>query len=85
MMLGSCPTLAKVQFNWRDALDLENLLTEEEIMIRDTFRTYCQEKLMPRILMANRNEGARSRLQLSSFSRGSAFVLYRAHHNKCHF
>ncbi|XP_025059642.1 glutaryl-CoA dehydrogenase, mitochondrial isoform X2 [Alligator sinensis] len=25
-------------------------------MIRDSFRTYCQEKLMPRILMANRNE-----------------------------
>lgn len=46
----------KVQFNWRDALDLEGQLTQDEIMIRDTFRTYCQEKLMPRILMANRNE-----------------------------
>ncbi|XP_029293946.1 glutaryl-CoA dehydrogenase, mitochondrial-like [Cottoperca gobio] len=46
----------KVQFNWRDALDLEGQLTEEEIMIRDSFRTYCQEKLMPRIVMANRNE-----------------------------
>uniref|UniRef100_A0A8C2EM56 Glutaryl-CoA dehydrogenase b n=1 Tax=Cyprinus carpio TaxID=7962 RepID=A0A8C2EM56_CYPCA len=46
----------KAQFNWRDALDLEGLLTEEEIMIRDSFRTYCQEKLMPRILMANRDE-----------------------------
>uniref|UniRef100_A0A8C3AU07 Glutaryl-CoA dehydrogenase, mitochondrial n=1 Tax=Cyclopterus lumpus TaxID=8103 RepID=A0A8C3AU07_CYCLU len=32
------------------------LLTEEEVMIRDSFRTYCQEKLMPRIVMANRNE-----------------------------
>lgn len=50
---------AKVQFDWRDALDLEGQLTEEEIMIRDSFRTYCQEKLMPRILMANRNEGER--------------------------
>ncbi|MEQ2253935.1 hypothetical protein ILYODFUR_037651 [Ilyodon furcidens] len=49
----------KVQFDWRDALDLEGQLTEEEIMIRDSFRTYCQEKLMPRILMANRNEGRR--------------------------
>ncbi|XP_070704696.1 glutaryl-CoA dehydrogenase b [Pempheris klunzingeri] len=46
----------KVQFNWQDALDLESQLTEDEIMIRDSFRTYCQEKLMPRILMANRNE-----------------------------
>ncbi|KAJ8254521.1 hypothetical protein COCON_G00211330 [Conger conger] len=47
---------AKVQFNWRDALELEGQLTEEEVMIRDSFRTYCQEKLMPRILMANRHE-----------------------------
>lgn len=47
---------AKVSFNWRDALELEGQLTEEEIMIRDSFRDYCQEKLMPRILMANRNE-----------------------------
>lgn len=46
----------KVQFNWLDALELESQLTEDEIMIRDSFRTYCQEKLMPRILMANRNE-----------------------------
>lgn len=47
---------AKVPFDWRDALDLEGQLTEEEIMIRDSFRDYCQEKLMPRILMANRHE-----------------------------
>ncbi|XP_074553747.1 glutaryl-CoA dehydrogenase, mitochondrial-like [Halichoeres trimaculatus] len=46
----------KAQFNWLDALDLEGQLTEDEIMIRDSFRTYCQEKLMPRILLANRNE-----------------------------
>ncbi|XP_031151005.1 glutaryl-CoA dehydrogenase, mitochondrial [Sander lucioperca] len=46
----------KVHFDWRDALDLEGQLTEDEIMIRDSFRTYCQEKLMPRIIMANRNE-----------------------------
>ncbi|XP_007432566.1 glutaryl-CoA dehydrogenase, mitochondrial-like, partial [Python bivittatus] len=46
----------KAQFDWRDALQLERLLTQEEIMIRDSFRAYCQEKLMPRILMANRNE-----------------------------
>ncbi|XP_008281982.1 glutaryl-CoA dehydrogenase, mitochondrial-like [Stegastes partitus] len=50
------PKAPKVQFNWRDALELEGQLTEEEILIRDSFRTYCQEKLMPRILLANRNE-----------------------------
>ncbi|XP_038163200.1 glutaryl-CoA dehydrogenase, mitochondrial-like [Cyprinodon tularosa] len=48
--------LAKVAFSWQDPLDLDCQLTEEEIMIRDTFRNYCQEKLMPRILMANRHE-----------------------------
>jgi glutaryl-CoA dehydrogenase len=32
------------------------MLTEDEIAIRDQFRSYCQEKLMPRILQANRNE-----------------------------
>lgn len=47
---------AKVPFNWRDALDLEGQLTEEEIMIRDSIHDYCQEKLMPRVLMANRHE-----------------------------
>uniref|UniRef100_S4R7F1 Glutaryl-CoA dehydrogenase, mitochondrial n=1 Tax=Petromyzon marinus TaxID=7757 RepID=S4R7F1_PETMA len=43
-------------FSWRDGLCMESLLTEEEVMIRDSFRTYCQDKLMPRVLMANRNE-----------------------------
>lgn len=50
---------AKVAFNWRDALNLEGQLTEEEVMIRDSFRDYCQEKLMPRILLANRHERMR--------------------------
>lgn len=44
-------------FNWRDALNLESLLTEEEIILRDTIRQYCDEKLMPRILESNRHEG----------------------------
>jgi glutaryl-CoA dehydrogenase len=35
---------------------LESLLTDEEKLIRDQFRDYCDDKLMPRILMANRNE-----------------------------
>ncbi|XP_044134915.1 glutaryl-CoA dehydrogenase, mitochondrial [Bufo gargarizans] len=47
---------SRVQFDWRDALCLDSQLTEEEIMIRDSFRSYCQERLMPRILMANRQE-----------------------------
>ncbi len=43
-------------FQWDDPLLLESQLTEDERMIRDTARTYCQDKLMPRILMANRAE-----------------------------
>jgi glutaryl-CoA dehydrogenase len=43
-------------FRWDDPLLLESQLTEDERMIRDTARTYCQEKLMPRVLMANRKE-----------------------------
>ncbi|KAG8537242.1 hypothetical protein GDO81_024841, partial [Engystomops pustulosus] len=48
--------IARVQFDWRDALSLDSRLTEDEVMIRDSFRSYCQERLMPRILMANRQE-----------------------------
>merc|ERR1712156_1412521 len=46
----------KLQFDFKDALNLECRLTEEEIMVRDVFHDYCQEKMMPRITMANRNE-----------------------------
>jgi glutaryl-CoA dehydrogenase len=44
------------QFNWQDPMYLNAQLNEEERMIRDTANDYCQEKLLPRILMANRNE-----------------------------
>lgn len=43
-------------FAWDDALRLEAQLTEEERMIRDTARDYCQDKLMSRVLEANRHE-----------------------------
>jgi len=43
-------------FNWQDPLLLESLLSEEERMIRDSTHQYCQKKLMPRILKANRDE-----------------------------
>ncbi|MFT4924438.1 MAG: glutaryl-CoA dehydrogenase [Phenylobacterium sp.] len=47
---------ARVAFNPVDPLNLDSLLTEEERMIRDTAHQYCQERLMPRILEANRHE-----------------------------
>jgi glutaryl-CoA dehydrogenase len=44
------------EFDWADPLLLDEQLTEEERMIRDSARSYAQEKLMPRILEANRHE-----------------------------
>lgn len=49
-------TLARGDFRWDDALLLDLQLSEEERLIRDTARNYAQEKLMPRIVEANRNE-----------------------------
>ncbi|MBM3540933.1 MAG: acyl-CoA dehydrogenase [Alphaproteobacteria bacterium] len=46
----------KVQFQWDDPLLLEDQLSEDERMIRDAARAYAQDKLMPRILEANRHE-----------------------------
>ncbi|WP_370298440.1 acyl-CoA dehydrogenase [Pontibacterium sp.] len=48
--------MSKAAFNWSDPFDLNGQLTEEERIIRDSTREYCQEKLMPRILEANRHE-----------------------------
>ncbi|HVZ53070.1 MAG TPA: acyl-CoA dehydrogenase [Pseudolabrys sp.] len=45
-----------IAFDWQDPLRFDDLLTPEEIMIRDVARSYAQERLMPRILDANRNE-----------------------------
>jgi len=42
--------------NWEDILRIDGQLTEEERMIRDNVREYCNKSLMPRILEANRNE-----------------------------
>jgi len=43
-------------FQWDDAFLLEEQLTEDERMIRDAARAFCQDKLMPGVLMANRHE-----------------------------
>ncbi|MDP2559543.1 acyl-CoA dehydrogenase [Psychrobium sp. 1_MG-2023] len=44
------------QFNWQDPLQLTLQLSEEERMIRDAAHNYCQDKLQPRVLLANRQE-----------------------------
>lgn len=43
-------------FAWEDPLLLDLQLTEEERMVRDAARDYCRDRLMPRILEANRHE-----------------------------
>lgn len=45
-----------VKYNWVDPLNLESQLTDEEKLVRDTAREYCQEKLQPRVLEAYRHE-----------------------------
>ncbi|RZV43386.1 MAG: acyl-CoA dehydrogenase, partial [Acidimicrobiales bacterium] len=43
-------------FNWEDPLNLEDSLSEDERIVMESARAYCQNKLMPRILEANRHE-----------------------------
>ena len=50
------PNDMKATFKWEDALLLDDQLTDEERMVRDQAHAYCQEKLMPRVLHANRDE-----------------------------
>ena len=44
------------RFQWDDPLLLEGRLSDDERLVRDTAHDYCQERLMPRVLEANRNE-----------------------------
>ena len=43
-------------FKWDDALLLDGQLSEDERAIRDAANAYCQDKLFPRVLKANRHE-----------------------------
>jgi glutaryl-CoA dehydrogenase len=43
-------------FDWADPLMLEAELTSDERLVADSARAYCQEKLLPRVREAFRNE-----------------------------
>jgi glutaryl-CoA dehydrogenase len=43
-------------FKWDDPLMLDTQLSDEERIVRDSCRDYCQERLMPRVLEAHRRE-----------------------------
>jgi glutaryl-CoA dehydrogenase len=53
---GAKPHRETADFNWEDPLNLDGDLTEEERMVRDTARAYAQDRLMPRVLSAYREE-----------------------------
>jgi len=52
----AAPILKDSDFNWEDPLGIEGELTEEERMVRDSTRAFAQDKLMPRVQMAWREE-----------------------------
>ncbi|MCP5365809.1 MAG: acyl-CoA dehydrogenase [Hyphomicrobiales bacterium] len=49
-------TATAPHFQWDDPFFLEDQLTEEERLVRDAARDYAQEKLLPRVLEATRDE-----------------------------
>jgi len=50
------PSSSRPSFQWQDPLLLDEQLSEEERMVRDTAHDYAQEKLMGRVIEANRHE-----------------------------
>jgi glutaryl-CoA dehydrogenase len=54
--MATAPREKRPSFNWQDPLLLEEELSEEEKMVRDSARDYAQEKLLPRVREAFREE-----------------------------
>ena len=47
---------SETPFNWSDPLLLEQQLTADERMVRETARAYARDKLLPRVLESFRHE-----------------------------
>ena len=47
---------AAATFQWEDPFLLEQQLSEDERLVRDTARDYSQDRLMPRVIEASRKE-----------------------------
>lgn len=43
-------------YSWQDPLNLNDALSDDEQMVLDNARNYCQRELMPRVLKAHRDE-----------------------------
>jgi glutaryl-CoA dehydrogenase len=54
--LMAAPAAHEALFDWADPLLLADELGEDERLVRDSARAYCQQKLLPRVLEANRHE-----------------------------
>ncbi len=82
--------MAKAQFCWEDPLLLDAQLTQDERLIRDAARDYCQGKLLPRVQEAFRHElravaGAQRRdegpaMALATRKEGSCCKRHRGGH-----
>lgn len=55
-VIGKRSLHAPVAFDWTDPLNAKSLFTEEELAISETAESYCQERMLPRVLEAYRNE-----------------------------
>jgi glutaryl-CoA dehydrogenase len=49
-------TTSRATFDWHDPLLLDQQLSADERMVRDTARDYCRDKLLPRVLDMFRHE-----------------------------
>ena len=52
----AAPPRTKALFQWDDPFLLDDQLGEDERLVRDSTRAYAREKLLPRIVEANRHE-----------------------------
>ncbi|ODQ67186.1 acyl-CoA dehydrogenase NM domain-like protein [Nadsonia fulvescens var. elongata DSM 6958] len=52
----TAPRAATLPFNWEDPMNLNTLLTEDEIAIAESAKVFCDERLRPRVLEGYRTE-----------------------------
>ncbi len=55
------PSPKKASFHWADPLLLDQQLSEDERMVRESARAYCQDKLAPRVLEVDGDHRAEGR------------------------
>ena len=54
--ITDAPKSETVTFDWTDPLHLDAQLTEEERLVSESATQYCRDRLMPRVISANREE-----------------------------